>query len=313
MTELVYCIRGATVCQSHRISRRAHEAVLNRELAALTLSAPNARLTEAIVTGIWGRQRAIATAAACPCTWGERFVEARGDRADWTVRCRCGRAPQLLAEHKPRWAPAHWKPTPLSAFTSQAVLQGVSSRWVAKVGLGCDRVHAADACQGPHPLCYRDTADRRSIAGPQILADSYSIELDRVCEVTVLNDSGSRDVNVIWDTHQDDVGAQARPMTAFPIHLRVELFPVRTTAEFLDDLAAALPYAHRSTLRYEDAATLRAVCEAMWVRAGTPDISSEAQQWIRDEVRECVSISRERQNEHELLAWTDYRGTTVHG
>lgn len=86
--ELIYCLRGARACQTHRVSYRAWERYINAELAALTDN-KDPVLNEAIITGIWGQDVASSAKASCNCGWGDWSVSERGNDADWLASCLC--------------------------------------------------------------------------------------------------------------------------------------------------------------------------------------------------------------------------------
>ncbi|TFC87445.1 hypothetical protein [Cryobacterium sp. TMT4-31] len=311
--ELIYCLRGARACQTHRVSYRAWERYINAELAALTGNGDPV-LNEAIITGIWGQDVASAAKASCNCGWGDWSVSERGNDADWLASCLCQEGRALTAEHKPRWAAAHWKQTPLAAFRSRAIVPGQAMDWLLAVDPGCDSEHSIASCNANHPRFYRDTDQKSHLAAPQILAYSHTPGSEEVREITVIND-GSLDVNVIWDTNDvERTGARKEPKT-FPIFLDTTYFPVRTTADVLNGIAKILPREKAASLIADNRATLRAIFEAMWVRAGTPEISSAAESWVRQDVRDCIRTSRhelvdeEPPAEHDFQSWKDYVGS----
>jgi hypothetical protein len=188
--------------------------------------------------------------------------------------------------------------------------------WVLAVDQGCDQEHNIENCHANHPRYYRDTDAKSHLAGPQILAYSVVTNSDEINEITVINDSGSKDVNVIWDTNDDGASRPVKDVKNFPIYLNKNYFPVRTTAELLSDLAGVLPWGKSAKLTDEQRASLRAVLEAMWARAGSPEISPAAALWIRQEVRDCtggpghVLEDEDEPLEHDFKSWEEYVGSS---
>ncbi|WP_233206254.1 hypothetical protein [Cryobacterium sp. N19] len=315
-TELIYCLRGTLACQTHRVAHHAWERYINSELAALT-RVGDAELNEAIITGIWGEKRASSAKAACQCGWDEWSVSDRGNNADWLAYCSC-RADQILtAEHKPRGAVAHWNKTTLAAYSSDAITSRESMDWLRAVDAEWEQEHNRDSCQANHPRFYRDTYEKCHLAGPQILTYSQIPNSEEIREVTVIHD-GSSNVNAIWETNDEARPQAGRTSTQFPIFLDTKYFPVRTTAEVLNGIAAVLPRRTPTRLTDDQQASLRAIFEAMWVRAGTPEISLAAESWIREDVRLCVGIPRhdlrdeDQPSEHDFRSWSDYSGSAPH-
>jgi hypothetical protein len=294
--DAVYCIRGTRACQTHRTSRKSFEADINAQLAALTGNCP--ALNEAVIVGIWGSESL--AGIECGCDWNHRRVTSSGKGADWKLQCDCAGSPLLLAEHKPRGAVAHWKRTPIAAFMSKAVDHaghGEVMRWLEELDAACDTTHTREDCRRNHPRCSKDTDEKINIAGPQILSDAFDTGTGQITAVTVLTDKCHRNgssmgVDDVWDT---------QGLEEYPLFLNGDFFPIRSTPMVLNDLSAVI--AHRlDELDAEQRATLRAVVEAMWMRAGGPEVSLKTASLMRHDVlHDCL-----HDFDHGSVAWADF-------
>ena len=221
---LVYCLRGHSACPVHKLTHKAWEADINRELAFLT-STGETFLREAIILAIWGAD----SPTLCPsrdCKATQLIVQASGNDADWLLRCRgCGLV-AARAEHKPRGAPAHWSRASLAMYRTPAILG--PHEWLNSVHPDCESPHAVGSCAGGH-ISVELKNDLIVLAAPQVLR--YSRQ----------DDGSSMPVTIITDVHKDANALYGTAsFTHFTLRLNEQFFPIRTTTQLLDDLAALL-------------------------------------------------------------------------
>lgn len=290
--DAVRCLPSKWVCIEHDVPWKAHETPLNSALARLTVG--NALLSEAVTIAIWGETATAELLSWCACSWDQRSVKDGMPGADWATKCACWPKEGLLAEHKPKGAPAQWTTVRIRDLKGAGVDQ-TSQRmsWVSDLIEACDKVHAIDACARNHPIYYTDTDDARRIVGPQILAYFGRQTVPR--PVTVITDrktSGDKPlgVNTIWSTG----------LEGCPIDLDEAQFPIRSTAAFLDDLGSILD-CRLSELDSESRSNLRAVVEALWHRADRPAIGPQARDLMRQAAIDCAEG-----DEHSFSPYASY-------
>jgi len=310
-TETVYCLRGTWVCQTHSVTAKFDEGNLNAHVAELASGSVDPAVARAVVAAIWGDE----TPTRCKslnCSSRAFTVVSSGDDADWILVCAdsaCGRQ-VARAEHKPRSAPRQWSRASVETLRTDAVVG--CPAWIADVADSCGRVdHTDDQCAGSHPW----DVSGKHLAVPQVLA--YTLR-DDFMPVTIVCDSADSNPTAIYDAnHFADPGQTGR--TAMPLTLNPDFFPIRTTATVLNDLAAGLADLDLVGQKLVDGTDLRAtviaVFEAMWLRAGTPPLSPLAESWIRPEALNCqyrtASIAGRTLAASlgcEIVPWARYRG-----
>ena len=265
---------GHTACPVHKVSRKAWEADINRELAELTETG-NPGFAHAIISGFWGSD----AVARCPrgnCSREQLVVRESGNDADLLLTCsQCG-AVVARAERKPREAPAHWSRATVAMYKSPAV--SGSDNWTDAVRSTCEETHLEGSCEAEH-ICVELSDGRVVLGAPQVLRYA-SLSESSSMPITIMNDSG-RDVNGIYDT---------AAFVRLTLKLDPHFFPVRTTLQVLAEMADKLKDV-RAGLDAERIAIIIALFEAMWIRAGAkPGISDEAKSWIRPGAGDCGDL-----------------------
>jgi hypothetical protein len=252
------------MCQTHRTTPKVDEGVVNAYLASLT-SAGNPDLARAIAVAIWGTE--IPTKCGVNCTPTSFVVASSQNDADWILTCTHCSKRVARAEHKPRFAPVHVSRTKTAALRTKAVLK--PKAWTRAVAESCgERDHDPSECTGRHPWY------RQFLAVPQVLAYSFR---DELMHVTIITDHPNAKNPA--DLYSSEVLAE------FPLTLNPKYFPLRKTATVLNELAAALTGVDLSGQKLSNGtdvrATLVSVIEAMWARAGRPELTPVADAWIR--------------------------------
>ena len=272
--------------------------MINREIAALCAS--DQRLTGAFGIAIWGSDY---PDRCRDCRSRDLTIRESGHDADWLLVC-SNHGRELVvarAEHKPRKAALHWARASVAAYKSELVLWSEGERWIDSVRDNCERDHLSDECLGNHPW----DGKGNHLAAPQVLTyatNDLSVG-GSVMSVTLICDAGD-DVNEIYGSND-----LARYGLSFVLDGRY--FPVRRTVDLLNSLGRELD-GLEPPIEGETRASLIAVFEAMWIRAGKPaELTALAKKWIRPAAENCAFGEGARS---ELAAgsgcavvnWTDF-------
>lgn len=286
----VYCLRGSEVCQTHRRAGAPWEGDINTHVG--TLAARDDSLRRALVAAIWGSEDMLSIEDEF--LWSELTLSASGRGADWKLAH--GERILRVAEHKPLDAIPHWPIASKAAYRLDLLERTGDDGWIEKLTDGCSQPHSSEEYGCRHPWYYKG-ADR--LCAPQPLAYLASARSDHgVMTLTVVTDRirAAKTVNEIWDTE----------MSSWPVHLRTpsrlraDLFPVRSTVEFLTDLVDAIDL---DALDDETYADVRALVEAMWVKEGCPEIAGRVRDVIRPGLEMCPTGKS-----CQVVSWDDYLG-----
>ena len=270
----MYCLPGRWACQSHRRPFSPAEASINGFVE--TLATHDGSVKRALVAAIWGAVDMQELEASFD--WSGLTLSASGSGADWKLILH-GTRLLRVAEHKPRKAVAHWPIAGKAEYDTDLLDRTRGDEWIETITDGCSLPHSAEEYGCRHPWYSTGT---NQLCAPQPLAYLASARTHGVSTLTVVTDQGraERTVSEIWDT-----AMSRRPLSSrMPSKLRSDLFPIRSTTEFLTDFVGALDL---DALDDETYADVRGLIEAMWIREGCPKVPGAVSEVIRPELEKC--------------------------
>lgn len=293
-----YTVRGSRVCCTHRVSPKAREADINLIVGQLGRTA-RPELRAAVIEAI-----APTTSANCRCGIVSEVIDS-GEDADWLVRCRNCDIVRACTEHKPKGAPSAW--SPVAAAVYDAMDPGYDGRapfatpdWFAALPDACKAPHLFDECDGWHPRVSDKSQTRKRgrrvdvLAAPQVLKYAH---LHPDLPITVVNDSGLC-ISELYETAGRVGRNRDNESYQFGFTLDDARFPIITTHAVLSKLVESLD---GMTLEAEHEADVRAVVEAMAMRAGIVTDLDVDERWLRPAVRDCA-----RNDGCELVDWATF-------
>ncbi|ULD38836.1 hypothetical protein [Rhodococcus qingshengii] len=290
-----YTLRGTKVCATHQVAPKAREADINCVVGQLGASDAPALLRAAVISAV-----APTISATCTCGTVSQLTDS-GDDADWIIRCAKCATVRACTEHKPKGAPQAWSPVDAAVYDDRSPqYRGTAPfetpGWFADLPDTCKTPHANSECNGWHPrVSYRRRSAKAesrmvALAAPQVFKYAF---LHPGVPISVVNDSGLP-ISELYETasrrrRPDDVSFQ------FGFTLDDSRFPILGTNGVLMRLAASLDGIE---LSLEQEADVRAVVEAMAMRAGIVTDLDIDERWLRAEVRACA-----RGEGCDVVAW----------
>lgn len=274
-------LRSTYVCSAHQIPIKVWESDLNRGVARLG-SHPDPSVRRATIQAIWPDVNVT-------CCGEIAQVTESGFDADWILSCRtCGDV-IALAEHKPFGAPKQWSVAEIAAYRGPGLLD--APQWVIDFPLECEGTHSPHTHGGAHPglIVRNSNPPVTQLRAPQVLVYSHK--------------HGDKPVTIVQyeNIPASELYGTTTVRADIDFRLNEELFPVRTTDQFLESLAQALD---EVPLDDETNSFARNLMGALWYRSAATLIDKpaleHARNWIPTNYPECASAS-----EHPLNKWSD--------